>query len=161
MCVSVLKQTHRVSTNNHLLLLLPRSHHHHHHLLVQRMLCYRFCVRAVSGAGSVTDHANATRSSFSLPHSSLAIEFSPLLHAPALRTRRSRCPKTFLISCSSSRGPSRSRSSFGDHHNNHDDYLEASLLISGTLSHLFLPVLLRYARWVLKKKKKPKNWNFG
>ncbi|MED6193808.1 hypothetical protein PIB30_022858 [Stylosanthes scabra] len=95
------------------------------------MLSSRFCVR------TIPDHANATRcSSTCLPHSSLAMDLSPLLpHAPSLRTARFRCRKSLLISCDSSRGPSRARSSFGDHH---DDYLEASLLLSETISHYYM-----------------------
>ncbi|RYQ81180.1 hypothetical protein Ahy_Scaffold1g107169 isoform A [Arachis hypogaea] len=98
------------------------------------MLCSRFCVRTIPGVATVADHGNATRcSSTCLPHSSLAMDLSPLLHhAPSLRTSRLRCRKSVLISCDSSRGPSRTRSSFGDHH---DDYLEASLLLSETISH--------------------------
>ncbi|XP_020978517.1 bifunctional nuclease 2 isoform X2 [Arachis ipaensis] len=98
------------------------------------MLCSRFCVRTIPGVATVADHGNATRcSSTCVPHSSLAMDLSPLHHhAPSLRTSRLRCRKSVLISCDSSRGPSRTRSSFGDHH---DDYLEASLLLSETISH--------------------------
>ncbi|KAJ1403893.1 UVR domain [Sesbania bispinosa] len=93
------------------------------------MLCSRFCVRTVSGGASVTaDHTNAATTR-SVPHS-LAVDFSPL-HLPVLRSRRFRYPKSILITCNSSH----SRSSFGDRHNNDDDFLEASLLLSETISH--------------------------
>ncbi|KAI4327796.1 hypothetical protein L6164_020216 [Bauhinia variegata] len=100
------------------------------------MLGSRFCcARTVSGFGSGTDPTNATRS---FPHS-LAIE-STSLQLPVIRlglgigrTKRFRCSKPILISCNSSRGSFYSRSSFGDHREH--EFLEASLLLSETISH--------------------------
>ncbi|XP_027360820.1 bifunctional nuclease 2 isoform X2 [Abrus precatorius] len=91
------------------------------------MLGSRFCVQTISGVGCVAaDHTNAATVR-SVSHS-VAVDFSPL-HLPVLRTRRFRCPKSILISCNSSRR----RSTSDDAHNN--DYLEASVLLSETISH--------------------------
>ncbi|CAL5188207.1 unnamed protein product [Lathyrus oleraceus] len=95
------------------------------------MIGSRLCVQPITGATSLTvDHTNAATSR-SLPHS-ISFYFSPI-HLPLLRSRRFPKPKSFLISCNSSL----SRSSFGDHHHhNHDtDFLEASLLLSETITH--------------------------
>ncbi|XP_054823713.1 bifunctional nuclease 2 isoform X1 [Prosopis cineraria] len=96
------------------------------------MLALRLCVRTVPGVGSLTDQINTGRS---FPHA-LAME-STSLHSPVFklgfrRMKRSRCRST-LISCNSSRGTSGSRSNFGEHHDN--EFLEASLLLSETISH--------------------------
>ncbi|KAI9109778.1 hypothetical protein K1719_019408 [Acacia pycnantha] len=92
-----------------------------------------FCVRTVPGIGSLIDQISTT---CSFPHS-LAME-STSLHSPVFklgfrRMKRSRYLKSTLISCNSSRGTSGSRSSFDDHHDN--EFLEASLLLSETISH--------------------------
>ncbi|XP_057449227.1 bifunctional nuclease 2 isoform X1 [Lotus japonicus] len=107
------------------------------------MLCSRSCIRTIA---VTADHTNAASTTRSFPHS-LAVDFSS--HPfPLIRTRRFRCPKSILISCNSSRT---SRSSFLDHHNN-DDFLEASLLLSETISHYhmwrqrFQPELQRKSR---------------
>jgi len=95
------------------------------------MIRSRFSIQPITGATTITaDHTNAATSR-SVPHS-LSFDFSPI-NLP-LRSRRSRFhkPKSFLISCNSSL----SRSNFSDHHsnNNENDFLEASILLSGPLS---------------------------
>ncbi|KAF7829012.1 bifunctional nuclease 2 isoform X1 [Senna tora] len=96
------------------------------------MLASRFCVRTVPGNGSLTDHTHVSRS---FPRS-IAMESTSLLLPVfkfGFRAKRSRCPKSTLISCNSSRGTSGSRSGFGDHHDH--EFLEATLLLSETVSH--------------------------
>ncbi|KAK2427095.1 Wound-responsive family protein [Trifolium repens] len=100
------------------------------------MLRSRFFIQPINGATSITaDHTNATTSR-SLPHS-LSFHFSSI-HLPLLRSRRFLFPKpkSLLISCNSSLH----RSSSGDHNhhhhnNNNNEFLEASLLLSETITH--------------------------
>ncbi|XP_027907425.1 bifunctional nuclease 2 isoform X2 [Vigna unguiculata] len=96
------------------------------------MLGSRFCVRTVSGVGSAAaDHTNAaaaTAATARAAPNSVAVDFSPL-HLLPLRSRRLGCRRSVLISCNSSRSRSSSDGSLGN------DYLEASLLLSETLSH--------------------------
>ncbi|CAI8588527.1 unnamed protein product [Vicia faba] len=97
------------------------------------MIGSRLCIQPITAVTSLTaDHTNAATSR-SVSHS-ISFDFSPI-HLPLLRSRRFRFPKpkSFLISCNSS--PIRSTS--GDHHhnNNDTDFLEASLLLSETITH--------------------------
>ncbi|CAI8602553.1 unnamed protein product [Vicia faba] len=97
------------------------------------MIGSRLCIQPITAVTSLTaDHTNAATSR-SVSHS-ISFDFSPI-HLPLLRSRRFHFPKpkSFLISCNSS--PIRSTS--GDHHhnNNDTDFLEASLLLSETITH--------------------------
>lgn len=100
--------------------------------LLKKMIRSRFSMQPITGATTTitADHTNAATSR-SVPHS-LSFHFSPI-NLP-LRSRHSRFhkPRSFLISCNSSL----SRSNFSDHHNNNNenDFLEASILLSGPLS---------------------------
>jgi len=93
------------------------------------MLGSRFCVRTLSGVGSAAaDHTNVATTARSVP-CSVAVDFSPLHLSPLRSRRRFRCRRSILISCNSSRRRSSSDNSHDN--NNKNDYLEASLLLSG------------------------------
>ncbi|KAG5123665.1 hypothetical protein JHK82_030402 [Glycine max] len=96
------------------------------------MLGSRFCVRTLSGVGSAAaDHTNVATTARSVP-CSVAVDFSPLHLSPLRSRRRFRCRRSILISCNSSRRRSSSDNSHDN--NNKNDYLEASLLLSGQIA---------------------------
>ncbi|KAJ7953184.1 Bifunctional nuclease 2 [Quillaja saponaria] len=96
------------------------------------MLGAPFCVHMVSGVGTLTNQTNAIPSfsnSFGIDFASFHLSVSRL----GFRSRSFRGPKSVLISCNSNRRDFGSRSSFGDHQDH--EFLEASLLLSETISH--------------------------
>lgn len=108
------------------------------------MLGAQLCLRSVTGVGSVSVQTNAGRSiPSSSPTSSCSLNFTVGF---GLRAKRCFGPKSIFVCCKSS-----SRGSFGSRSNNDDDrddhdYVEASLLLSGSIS-LFLSIYL-YMGWV-------------
>ncbi|KAF3440362.1 hypothetical protein FNV43_RR18646 [Rhamnella rubrinervis] len=100
------------------------------------MLGAQLCLRTVSGVRTVTDQTNACRSvPCSSPASSCSLNFTVRF---GFRAKRFSGPKSMFICCKSfSYG-----NSFGARSNNDDDrghdYLEASLLLSETISHYSL-----------------------
>lgn len=98
------------------------------------MLGAQLCLRTVSGARTVTDQTNASRSiPCSWAASSCSSNFTVRF---GFRAKRFSGPKSMFICCKSF-----SHGSFGARSNNDDDrdhdYLEASLLLSGAISLSF------------------------
>ncbi|OVA08869.1 Bifunctional nuclease domain [Macleaya cordata] len=88
-------------------------------------------VRAFPIFGISTDQTNADRSLFNSLTCSSSSSFSLQLGS---RERKSHGIKSILISCKASPGNSRRRSGHGDDER-HDEYIEASILISETIRH--------------------------
>lgn len=90
------------------------------------MLGAQWCVRTVTGVGAVTDQANACR-----PISNSTSQYSSYLQL-SFQLKLKRRSKSLVICCNNSYRGSFGRRSDSSEHESNDDYIEASVLMSGS-----------------------------